>query len=238
VSPHLPTNATGNRLLNMLAAPARDQASAACETVELRIGEILCNMGESIRHVYFPMRGYVSLISPLAADVQLEMGMAGSEGMVGSTLALEVGLSPFLCIVQGAGTALRMSAGAFKSQLDANPPMNELARRYVHVTVAQMGQTGACHRFHVIQKRLARWLLMTRDRAADDQFPITQEVLADMLGARRPALSVAASALQKRGLINYRHGQMTILDVDGLLSASCDCYQSAKDIYNATFPPN
>jgi CRP-like cAMP-binding protein len=194
-------------------------------------------LGEPIRHVYFPVRGYVSLISPLAADAQLEMGTAGNEGMVGATLALQVALSPFLCLVQGTGTALRMSASAFRSPGDWNRGLNDLAKRYVYVTITQMGQTGACHRFHVIQKRLARWLLMTRDRAAANQFPITQEVLAYMLGARRPALSVAASALQKRGLINYRHGQMTILDGDGLLKASCDCYQSAREIYDSTFPP-
>jgi CRP-like cAMP-binding protein len=198
------------------------------EPVTLAFGEVLYEPGEPIRDVYFPTGSLVSLLTLVEGRLALEVGLVGREGMVGVALALGIGVSPIRALVQGSGTALRMSAARFRKELQRSAPLQRELYRYTHSLMAQITQTAACNRFHRVPARLARWLLMTRDRVRSGQFYLTHEFLAHMLGVRRVGVTEAASALQRRKLIAYRRGNITILDHGGLETASCPCYAIVK----------
>ena len=150
--------------------------------------------------------------------------MVGREGMVGVALALGVAKSPVRALVQGGGAAMRMSSGRFAGALRRSPALRDGLHAYIHELMSQISRTAACNRFHVVQARLARWLLMTRDRVGSDEFRMTHEFLAAMLGVRRVGVTEAATALQRRRLIEYSRGRIRILDRAGLRAASCSCY--------------
>jgi CRP-like cAMP-binding protein len=201
--------------------------------VELVFGAVLYEPGEAIREVYFPSRSLISLLTLVEGHLALEVGLVGREGMLGIPLALGVDTSPVRALVQGAGPALKMSAARFRTELKANPPLQRQLNRYVHVMMAQISQTAGCNRFHVVEARLARWLLMTRDRVRSAEFRMTHDFLSHMLGVRRVGVTEAASALQQRKLIEYRRGLIRILDDRGLEAACCSCYQVVKDMHEA-----
>jgi CRP-like cAMP-binding protein len=162
----------------------------------------------------------------------LEVGLVGREGMVGFPLALGIEVSPVRALVQGAGPALKMNAARFRTELKTSPPLQRELQRYVHAMMVQISQTAGCNRFHVVEARLARWLLMTRDRVRSGKFRMTHEFLSHMLGVRRAGVSEAASALQRRKLIEYRRGNIRILDDRGLEAACCSCYQVVRDMHD------
>jgi CRP-like cAMP-binding protein len=223
-----------NRLL--AALPGKDcqqlLARAGCEPVELPLGEVLAKPGDPIRYVYFPTGSIISLVMPIDdSGVGLEVGLVGSEGMLGITLMLGVDVEPFHAVVQGEGPALRMTAAAFLRELDQSPVLQRELKRYLYVSIIQVAQTAACTRFHVVEARLARWLLMTQDRAHSDTFHVTHVFLAYMLGVRRVGITKAANALQQQKLISYHRGDITILDRDGLEAISCGCYRVGKETY-------
>jgi CRP-like cAMP-binding protein len=201
--------------------------------VELVFGEVLYEPGEPIRDVYFPSRSLVSLLTLVEGHLALEVGMVGREGMVGIPLTLGADVSPVRALVQGAGPAMKMSATRFRSELRSSPPLQRELNRYVHAMMAQISQTAGCNRFHVVEARLARWLLMTRDRVRSGQFRMTHEFLSHMLGVRRVGVTEAASALQRQKLIEYSRGSIRILDDRGLEAACCSCYQVVKDMHDA-----
>ncbi len=213
--------------------PRRDRARllALCEPVPLVLSEELCKAGTPTRHVYFPTEGFISLVSVVDDHPGLEVGMVGFEGMVGAQLVLGVATSPLRALVQGAGSACRVGVAAFKGALAESPALQKLLDRYLYVLMAQTVSSAGCLRYHLVGPRLARWLLMTQDRAQDHQFHITHEFLAYMLGVRRVGVTVAAGELQRRGLIRYNRGAMTVLDREGLEAAACSCYAADRAVY-------
>jgi len=232
----MPTNrrvAPLNRLLASLPRGESQRLLADCEAVELELGKILYEPDARIRHVYFPTDSFISLMIPVDGTTNLEVGLFGNEGMLGSPLILGVDLSPLRALVQGAGLAWRMSAVMFARQLGRSPALRCMLHRYLQVQISQLAQTAACTRFHVVEERLARWLLMTQDRAHGDEFRVTHEFLAYMLGVRRVGVTQAANALQLRKLIRYHRGAVTVLDRVGMEAASCGCYQADRDTYDS-----
>lgn len=199
------------------------------EPVTLTFGEVLYEAGQSIDHVHFPGGALVSLLATVDAGQALEVGLVGREGMIGIPLALGIGISPVSALVQGGGTAMRMSALQFRSALPRCLQLQRELHRYAHVLMTAATQTAACNRFHVVEARLARRLLMTRDLLRSGRFRFTQEFLAHMLGVRRVGVTKAAHALKTRGLISYSRGNIVILDGRGLEAVSCTCYEQLRN---------
>lgn len=221
-----------NRLLAGLPAKDRKPLIARCEEVELSFGQVLDEPGDRIGHVYFPIDSYVSLVTKAAGEASLEVGLVGDEGMHGISLVLGIDVSPLHALVQGAGPAFRMSASAFRRECAARPALTRALNRYLYVLMSQLAQSAACTRYHLIEARLARWMLMTQDRAHADTFSVTHEFLAWMLGVRRVGVTSAASALQRQRLISYKRGVVTVLNRRGLEAASCSCYRINKNVYD------
>ena len=219
-----------NNLLAALPRKEYQRLLAGLEPVTLTFGDVLYEPEQPIRHVYFPTDSLVSLLTLADGHLALEVGMVGPEGMVGTPVPLGINVSAVRALVQGSGTAMRMTTARFRKEFRDCPPLQRALYRYIHVLMAQVTQTAACNRFHVVEARLARWLLMTRDRVRANQFRLTQEFLAHMLGVRRVGVTKAASALQQRKLIRYTRGEISILDDKGLEAAACRCYQIVKNV--------
>jgi CRP-like cAMP-binding protein len=202
------------------------------ESVALSYGEVLYQPYEPIHHVYFLTDSLVSLLTQVEGHQALEVGMVGHEGMLGIPLALGVNDSPVHALAQGSGTALRMSAAHFRQEFRQSIPLQREVYRYIYELMVQMTQTAACNRFHRVEARLARWLLMTRDRVRSNQFHLTQDLLGHMLGVRRVGVTQAAGALRERKLISYKRGEISILDDAGLEAAACRCYGIVKNLHN------
>lgn len=199
------------------------------EPVTLRFGEVLYESGQPIRHVYFLNDSLVSLLAPVDDRLALEVGLVGSEGMVGIPLALGIEITPVRALVQDGGTAMRMETARFRREFPRCLPLQRELLRYTHALMTEVTQTAACNRFHMVEARLARRLLMTRDRLHSDRFRITQEFLAHILGVRRVGITNAAHALKKRKLIDYNRGNIMILNGRGLEKASCPCYELVRE---------
>jgi CRP-like cAMP-binding protein len=200
--------------------------------VDLVLGEALCRPGELLKQVYFPTEGFISLVTDTDGHPGLEVGMIGREGMLGAHIALGVSRVPLHAVVQGAGKTWRVDAKAFKAALSDSPALKRAVDRYIYVLMAQIASSAACLRFHLITPRLARWLLMSQDRAHSDSFRMTQEFLAYMLGVRRVGVTASARTLEHAGLIEYSRGNMRVLDRNGLEAAACSCYASDSAVYS------
>ena len=222
-----------NHLLQALPPADLKRLLGSCERVDLLLAEVVWEPGEPLRHVDFVTDGFISLVALLEGHPGLEVGMVGREGMLGAQLALGLKTAPLRAVVQGGGSALRISSAAFNIELERSAPLRRVVNRYLSVLMAHLAASIACARFHMIGPRLARWLLMSQDRALADSFPMTHEFLAYMLGVRRVGVTVAASALQRGGLIEYHRGHMTVLDRAGLEAAACSCYASDLNAYAA-----
>lgn len=221
-----------NQLLAALPRKDQQRLLTECESVDIHFSDALYEPEQKIRHVYFPCDSFVSFVRSMERGERVELGMIGSEGMLGIPVALGVGIAPFYAIVQGTGTALRMKADAFRKALEDIPTLKRRINRYIYVMLNQSAQNATCLRFHLVEQRLARWLLMSQDRAKSDKLYLTQEFLSAMLGVRRVGVSNAASSLHEHKLITYSRGEITILDREGLIGASCPCYQADIHYYD------
>jgi CRP-like cAMP-binding protein len=218
-------------LIELLPKKARLRLLAVCEPVELAMAQVLSEVGIPTRFVYFPTDGFISLVTPINGKPILEVGMVGREGMLGTQLALGVTVAPLHALVQGPGAAWRVSAAAFRRELAHSPALQQGLNRYVYVMMMQLASAASCLRFHQIGPRLARWLLMTQDRAHSDSFHVTHEFLAYMLGVRRVGVTSAASVLQRDGHIKYHRGEIEVLNRRGLEAAACSCYAADREAY-------
>lgn len=220
-----------NRVLARLPRKDYRRLLRVLEPVELAFGQVLYESEGPIRHVYFPDDCFVSMLTGVDGDRSAEVGLIGSEGMVGLPVALGIAVSPFLAVVQGGGTAMRMNLADFRREFSESAALKRELFLFTHLLMIQIAQTAACNRFHRVSQRLARWMLMTSDRVESNEFRITQQFLALMLGVRRVGVSVAASGLRERKLLAYRRGSFTILNHRGLAAAACGCYKAVKDLY-------
>jgi len=226
-----------NRLLATLPGKDRKDIIANCESVELCLAQIISEPGQTIHHVYFPIDSFISLVTPPDDNAGLEVGLVGNEGMIGTPLILGIDVTPLRTFVQGAGPAWCMTSERFHDVLKQSSALQATLNRYLYVLMNQLAQMVTCTRFHWVEAHLARWLLMTQDRAHSDHFHITHEFLAFMLGVRRVGVTKAASALQQRELIHYSRGNITVIDRVGLKAAACSCYGAAESLYDRVLGP-
>lgn len=224
-----------NLLIDGLPHKERNQILECCEPVELAFGAVLSESNRPLQHVYFPVFGFISLVATVHRHPPLVVGFIGREGMLGATLALGIGAAPLRGVVHGPGTALRMTAAQLRRELQNNPGLFRRVNRYVYDSMAQFAQTAVCNRFHEVEARLSRWLLMAHDRAQADEFHLTHQLLADMLGVQRGAVTIAAGALQRQRLIRYTHGRISIVSRKGLEAASCECYEAGIREHDRAF---
>jgi CRP-like cAMP-binding protein len=218
-------------LIELLPRADRAHLLGISEEVELVMTEVLSERGNLTKHVYFPIQGFISLVTPIDGKPVLEVGMVGSEGMLGAQIVLGVVRAPLHALVQGPGSAWRIAAAPFRKELARSKALRSGLDRYLYVTMVQLAASAACLRFHQIGPRLARWLLMTQDRAHAANFHVTHEFLAFMLGVRRVGVTTAAVQLQRQGLIEYRRGAVTVVNRRGLEAAACSCYATDKKTY-------
>lgn len=217
-----------NGMLAALPRPEYRRLLEDLEAVPLLFGQVLYEPGEVIAQVYFPGDSLVALLTVVEGHPPLGVGLVGREGMVGIPFAQGVGVATMRALVQAPGGAMRMPAVAFRRALRDNRALEREVLRYTEALLAQLAQTAACIRFHVVEARLARWMLMTRDRTRSDRLKLTHEFLAQLLGVRRVGVTEAAFALKERGLIAYSRGSVDIVDSPGLEAASCLCYHPVE----------
>ncbi|NRR28606.1 Crp/Fnr family transcriptional regulator [Oxalobacteraceae bacterium] len=224
-----PAAATGNRLLASLPEADLRHIQSLCEVVQVELGEQLYEPGQTIQYIYFPDDSLISLLAVAEGRMTLEVGSVGREGMIGSSVALGHEVAQVRAVVQRAGLASRIDSADFCGEFRRMESLQRLLYRYTDTLLAQAIQIAVCSRFHVLEARLARSLLITRDRLQSEQFHLTHEFLAHALGVRRVGVTKAASALQAQGLISYSRGNIEILDSAGLEAVSCRCYELVKD---------
>jgi len=203
--------------------------------VSLGFAQVIYEPSEIIRHVYFPYNSVVSLLAAENSHASVEVGMIGNEGMTGISVVMGVPKSRTLALVHAAGSALRMDSATLRKESGNSGSLNRLLNRYIHTLLTQMSLASACNRFHTLDARLARWLLMTHDRIGSDEFQLTQEFMSNMLGVRREGVNKVAGNLQRQNLISYTRGHVTILNRLGLEGVSCECYRIMKDESDGCF---
>ena len=226
VMPHLPVE---NQLLRTLPEAEFKRLLPHLEVVRLAQGKTLYEAGAPMRHAYFLLNGMVSLLATTEDGQTIEVAMIGNEGAVGISLILRVDQSPYKVMVQLPAYAMRIRADMLRRGFSEAGQFQYLLLRYTHTLLAQISQSAACNRFHTVEQRLCRWLLVSRDRAKSDTLQLTQELLAHMLGSPRTSVTMIAVTLQKSGLIRYGRGKITIIDLAGLEATSCECYRIVRD---------
>ncbi|SFP21125.1 cAMP-binding domain of CRP or a regulatory subunit of cAMP-dependent protein kinases [Geodermatophilus dictyosporus] len=220
-----------NLLLGLLPDDEFDRLLPELETVELDVREQLYERGKGIEHLYFPVDSVLSLLATVEGEAAVEVATVGHEGMAGLPAFLGSTESVHDSFCQIAGTAVRLTTGELRRFLSQDGALHDLLHRYTQATMVQLSQNVACNRLHTTEERAARWLLQTRDRVGADEFTLTQEFLAQMLGVRRGTVSLTAGVLQQAGVIRYTRGRISVLDADALHSAACDCYDVVQAEY-------
>jgi CRP-like cAMP-binding protein len=218
-----------NQILALLPSEERKRLMLHLQPVRLDKGQILYVLGHTMSHAYFLMSGMVSLVSTTAEGNAVEIGMIGNEGMAGLPVILRNNTSPYNVIVQLPGNALQIRAAALKAEFDRGLHLYELLLGYTNVLLLQIAQSASCNRFHTMEARLCRWLLIGRDRVGSNTLNFTQEFLSHMIGTPRTNVTIIAGNLQKMGLIKYRRGKIQLLDPQGLEAYACECYTLVKE---------
>lgn len=226
-----------NQLLAALPQEEYERLLAHLEPCYLPKGKVLHEAGDPARYVCFPSSGMISLLSTTVDGETIEVGMVGREGMTGIPIILRVNKMPYRAVVQIPGHALLIQAHVLRDEFDRGGKLQHLLLCYTYLLFTQITQSAVCNRFHTIEERLARWLLVTRDQVQSDTLELTQEFISAMLGTPRSVVSATAGGLQKARIISYSRGIMTILDRRGLEDASCECYRIVRDEINRCFTP-
>lgn len=225
-----------NDLLAVLPEAELQRWLPELEDVDLPLGHVLYESGETMSHVYFPSTAIVSLLYVMEDGASAEIAVVGKEGLVGISLFMGGGSSPNRAVVQSAGKGFRLNSQALREEFNQGGPVMHLLLRFTQALIAQMSQTAVCNRHHSLDKQLCRWLLLSLDRLAGDDLKMTQELIANMLGVRREGVTAAAMSLQAAGLIRYSRGRITVLDRARLQERSCECYEVVKKEYDRLLP--
>lgn len=220
-----------NLLLERLPAQDKEILLTQGEIVDLAPETILCEADQPQQYAYFPFTGHISLVAMMQDIPAIQAGLIGNDGMLGAALVLDIDVFPVRAVTMVPGTALRIDSTHFRAAIDDSAQLRTVINQYLYVLIAQLAHTLACTHLHEVEPRLARWLLASHDRSHTDYFHLTHRVLADMLGVQRSAVTIAAGSFQKRKLISYNRGEITILDRSGLESVSCGCYQTLCSDY-------
>jgi CRP-like cAMP-binding protein len=231
------TTKSGNRILRSLSAEEYQSLLPFSQRVTLASGQVLFEAGDRIAECYFLESGMASLLSTTESGATIEVGMVGYEGFVGTALVLKMMRMPYRSMMQIAGQATKIKAESVLDQFDKNLRLRNLVLRYLHVVLTQVSQSAVCNRFHTLEERLCRWLMISRDITNSDEIPLTQELLSQMLGVARTGVTMTAGLLQQAGLIRYRRGQITILDRETLSDSSCECYRIVKQQFDEFLAP-
>ena len=222
-------NPVESRILASLLKQVYQALLPKMRPVDLMHGEILYDSGQIIQSVYLPNDAVVSLVHVTRDGTSVEVGLVGNEGMVGIPIVLGASASPYRAVVLVSGAAMMVKASVLSDEFNRAGPLQSLLHRYTHGLMLQISCTVVCNRIHKVEARLARWLLMVRDRLNSEEFRLTHELIADILGVRRAGVSLAAGTLQKAGLIRYVHGKITILDRESLEELACECYRTSGE---------
>lgn len=219
----------GNSLLAALPRAEYGRLSPHLELIRLTPGETLYHAGDIARHAYFPNGGMICLLSTTESGRTVEVGMIGNEGMAGIPIILRCGAVPYQVMVQLAGNALRLRGDVLRAEFNRCGHLQDLLLRYTHTLLVQIAQSAACNRFHTVEERLCRWLLVSSERVQTDTVHLTQEFISQMLRVPRTSVTMIAGELQKRGLIRHSRGKIVILDRRGVEDASCECYRLVRE---------
>ncbi len=217
-----------NHLLSLIPAADRRRVLERCEKVALDIKTVLFEANAPISHLYFPLTGMVSLVMTTPEGDTIEVGIVGNEGVAGTPVALGADTSSSEALIQVTGELLRIKKKDFLRELKRSAALNGAVLRFTNTLMAQISQSLTCNHLHPVEQRICRWLLMTQDRVGAHEMVLTQQFISQMLGVRRPSVTVVAGGLQKAGLIRYTRGRMTILDRKGLEAGACNCYQIVR----------
>jgi len=225
---------SANVLLSSLPSDEYEALRQHLEPVRLQPGRMIYNIGDPIQYAYFPNGGQVSLLSITEEGMMIVLAIIGSEGVVGLPVILRINTAPYSAMVQLAvGSTMRVRADVLRREFDRGGKLQDLLLRYTHVLLAQISQSAVCNRYHTLEERLARWLLMANDIAKKNTINLTQEYIAHMLGTPRTGVTVAAGALQRAGLIRYSRGRITMLNRKAMEGSSCECYNIIRKEFDS-----
>jgi CRP-like cAMP-binding protein len=225
-----------NHLLAVLPPEVWQRLAPQLEEVDMPLGQVLCESGSTLKHVYFPLTSIVSLLYVMENGASAEIAVVGNEGIVGISLFMGGDSMPSRVVVQSAGLGYRLKAQLLKNEFNLGGPVMHVLLRYTQALITQMAQTAVCNRHHALEQQLCRWLLLSLDRLASNELLMTQELIANMLGVRREGVTEAALKLQKLGLISYARGRILVLDRAGLEARTCECYAVVKKEYDRLLP--
>jgi CRP-like cAMP-binding protein len=225
-----------NHLLAVLPPEVWQRLAPQLEEVDMPLGQVLCESGSTLKHVYFPLTSIVSLLYVMENGASAEIAVVGNEGIVGISLFMGGDSMPSRVVVQSAGLGYRLKAQLLKNEFNLGGPVMHVLLRYTQALITQMAQTAVCNRHHALEQQLCRWLLLSLDRLTSNELLMTQELIANMLGVRREGVTEAAFKLQKLGLISYARGRILVLDRPGLEARTCECYAVVKKEYDRLLP--